>query len=176
MCFAIQAHIGFVTLGPSSGPESVDCRTNSSTSIRCTWGDVPYLDQNGIIVGYKVCHSPSLIKTPPHYLANQWNKRYILYHLINHHYLKDIHLIFIALQVHYQDKSSASLEPDVLTVVGNETKSVLIVDLRKYVSYEIQVLAYTRMGDGVLSQPPVEQKTLDDSMLSKQQQSKALLE
>ncbi|XP_078319648.1 protein sidekick-like isoform X2 [Crassostrea virginica] len=102
---------------PSSGPESVDCRTNSSTSIRCTWGDVPYLDQNGIIVGYKV---------------------------------------------HYQDKSSASLEPDVLTVVGNETKSVLIMDLRKYVSYEIQVLAYTRMGDGVLSQPPVEQKTLDD--------------
>ena len=70
MCFAIQAHIGFVTLGPSSGPESVDCRTNSSTSIRCTWGDVPYLDQNGIIVGYKVCHSPSLITTPPHYLAN----------------------------------------------------------------------------------------------------------
>lgn len=70
--------------------------------------------------------------------------------------------------MHYQDKSSASLEPDVLTVVGNETKSVLIMDLRKYVSYEIQVLAYTRMGDGVLSQPPVEQKTLDDSMLSKQ--------
>lgn len=102
---------------PSAGPESVDCRTNSSTSIRCTWGDVPYLDQNGIILGYKV---------------------------------------------HYQDQSSSGLEPAVLTLVGNETKSVLIGDLRKYVSYEIQVLAYTRMGDGELSEPPVQQKTLDD--------------
>lgn len=67
--------------------------------------------------------------------------------------------------MHYQDQSSSGLEPAVLTIVGNETKSVLIGELRKFVSYEIQVLAYTRMGDGELSQPPVEQKTLDDSML-----------
>lgn len=67
--------------------------------------------------------------------------------------------------MHYQDQSSSGLEPAVLTLVGNETKSVLIGDLRKYVSYEIQVLAYTRMGDGELSEPPVQQKTLDDSML-----------
>lgn len=58
--------------------------------------------------------------------------------------------------------SSSSFEPDVLTVVGNETKSVLIGNLRKYVIYQIQVLAYTRMGDGELSQPPVSQQTLDD--------------
>ncbi|XP_061168000.1 protein sidekick-2-like [Saccostrea echinata] len=102
---------------PSSGPVSVDCRTNSSTSIRCTWGDVPYLDQNGIILGYKVL---------------------------------------------YRDMSSSHIEPEVLKVVGNETKSVLIGGLRKYVDYQIQLLAYTRMGDGELSQPPVEKTTLDD--------------
>ncbi|XP_048761303.2 protein sidekick-2-like isoform X2 [Ostrea edulis] len=102
---------------PSSGPASVECKRNSSTSIGCTWGDVPYLHQNGIISGYKVL---------------------------------------------YKDMSSSSFEPDVLTVVGNETKSVLIGNLRKYVIYQIQVLAYTRMGDGELSQPPVSQQTLDD--------------
>ena len=34
--------------------------------------------------------------------------------------------------------------------------------LRKYVTYEIQVLAYTRIGDGALSVPPVSVQTFED--------------
>ncbi|XP_042293990.1 protein sidekick-1 isoform X4 [Sceloporus undulatus] len=48
-------------------------------------------------------------------------------------------------------------------VRGNHTLSVLLAGLRKYVLYEIQVLAFTRIGDGVPSSPPVIERTKDDA-------------
>ncbi|TRY87491.1 hypothetical protein DNTS_035314, partial [Danionella cerebrum] len=57
-------------------------------------------------------------------------------------------------KVLYKEKSSDS-EPQVNVVKGNLTQSVLLRNLRKYVQYEIQVLAFTRIGDGQLSSPPV---------------------
>ena len=44
--------------------------------------------------------------------------------------------------------------------------SVVLQNLRKFVQYEIRVLAYTRMGDGVLSWPEIVIKTDEDGMLS----------
>lgn len=43
----------------------------------------------------------------------------------------------------------------------NETTHFLLSNLRKFVSYQIQVLAYTRMGDGVLSDVKTD-KTFED--------------
>ncbi|XP_048349553.1 protein sidekick-1 isoform X2 [Sphaerodactylus townsendi] len=48
-------------------------------------------------------------------------------------------------------------------VRGNHTLSVLLAGLRKYVLYEIQVLAFTRIGDGVPSSPAVIERTKDDA-------------
>ena len=41
-------------------------------------------------------------------------------------------------------------------------REVVLTGLRKYVWYEVQVLAYTRIGDGVLSTPPVQVRTFED--------------
>ncbi|EMP30597.1 Protein sidekick-1 [Chelonia mydas] len=54
-------------------------------------------------------------------------------------------------------------EPKTQIVRGNHTQSVLLASLRKYVLYEIQVLAFTRIGDGVPNFPPVIERTKDDA-------------
>ncbi|XP_059414542.1 protein sidekick-1-like isoform X5 [Carassius carassius] len=64
-------------------------------------------------------------------------------------------------KVMYKEKDSGS-EAQVNVVKGNLTQSVLLRNLRKYVQYEIQVLAFTRIGDGQLSSPPVLERTKDD--------------
>uniref|UniRef100_A0A7N6C0H3 Sidekick cell adhesion molecule 2b n=1 Tax=Anabas testudineus TaxID=64144 RepID=A0A7N6C0H3_ANATE len=48
------------------------------------------------------------------------------------------------------------------TVEGNATHSVQLTGLGKYVLYEIQVLAFTRIGDGRPSAPTILERTLDD--------------
>lgn len=48
------------------------------------------------------------------------------------------------------------------TVDGNATHSVQLTGLGKYVLYEIQVLAFTRIGDGRPSAPAILERTLDD--------------
>ena len=50
-------------------------------------------------------------------------------------------------------------------MAGNTTMSVILQNLRRYVQYELQVLAYTRIGDGSLSIPEVVVKTDGDGML-----------
>ncbi|XP_036422629.1 protein sidekick-1 isoform X2 [Colossoma macropomum] len=64
-------------------------------------------------------------------------------------------------KVLYREKGSGA-EPQVQLVKGNLTQSALLRNLRKYVQYEIQVLAFTRIGDGQLSSPPVLERTKDD--------------
>lgn len=72
-------------------------------------------------------------------------------------------LVFVFVQVLYREKDSGT-EPQVQLVKGNLTQSVLLRNLRKYVQYEIQVLAFTRIGDGQLSSPPVLERTKDDGV------------
>ncbi|XP_064171799.1 protein sidekick-1 [Anguilla rostrata] len=64
-------------------------------------------------------------------------------------------------KVLYKEKDSDS-EPQVHLVKGNLTQSVLLRNLRRYVLYQIQVLAFTRIGDGEPSSPPVLERTQDD--------------
>lgn len=42
------------------------------------------------------------------------------------------------------------------------TFTTTLTELRKFVQYHIQVLAYTRLGDGVPSTPPVNVRTFED--------------
>jgi hypothetical protein len=53
-------------------------------------------------------------------------------------------------------------EPRSHLVRGNHTRSALLGDLRKFVLYELQVLAFTRIGNGVPSSPLVLERTKDD--------------
>lgn len=64
-------------------------------------------------------------------------------------------------QVVYKEKDSDKA-PDSWTVDGNTSHSVQLSGLGKYVLYEIQVLAFTRIGDGRSSTPPILERTLDD--------------
>lgn len=61
----------------------------------------------------------------------------------------------------YKEKDSDSAL-QFWTAEGNATHSLLLSDLGKYVLYEIKVLAFTRIGDGVPSNPPILERTLDD--------------
>nr|XP_023670687.1 protein sidekick-1 isoform X1 [Paramormyrops kingsleyae]XP_023670688.1 protein sidekick-1 isoform X1 [Paramormyrops kingsleyae] len=64
-------------------------------------------------------------------------------------------------KVLYKEQDSG-VEPQVLVVKGNLTRSALLRNLRKFVLYEIQVLAFTRIGDGKPSSPPVLERSKDD--------------
>ena len=44
---------------PSAPPSNVSAHSENSTSIFVSWGDVPFSDQNGVIVNYTVTALPS---------------------------------------------------------------------------------------------------------------------
>lgn len=49
------------------------------------------------------------------------------------------------------------------TIPNNKTFTATLTELKKFVIYHIQVLAYTRLGDGSLSMPPVRTQTHEDT-------------
>lgn len=65
------------------------------------------------------------------------------------------------LQVLYKEKGSEARSRFWLAE-GNASRSAQLTGLDKYTLYEIRVLAFTRMGDGAPSRPPVLERTLDD--------------
>lgn len=56
----------------------------------------------------------------------------------------------------------ADPEPRSHVVRGNQSQSALLAGLRKFALYELQVQAFTRVGAGVPSAPPVLERTKDD--------------
>lgn len=54
-------------------------------------------------------------------------------------------------------------EPRSHVVRGNGTQSALLAGLGKFVLYELRVLAFTRIGNGVPSSPPILERTRDDA-------------
>nr|KAF6448698.1 sidekick cell adhesion molecule 1 [Rousettus aegyptiacus] len=57
----------------------------------------------------------------------------------------------------------ADPEPRSHVVRGNQSQSALLAGLRKFALYELQVQAFTRVGAGVPSAPPVLERTKDDA-------------
>uniref|UniRef100_T1GDI4 Fibronectin type-III domain-containing protein n=1 Tax=Megaselia scalaris TaxID=36166 RepID=T1GDI4_MEGSC len=49
------------------------------------------------------------------------------------------------------------------TISNNASFTTTLTELKKFVVYHIQVLAFTRLGDGVLSSPPVRVQTFEDT-------------
>lgn len=48
----------------------------------------------------------------------------------------------------------------------NSTFTTTLTELKKFVQYSIQVLAYSRLGDGVLSTPITRVQTFEDGKYS----------
>lgn len=117
----------------------------TSSSILVRWSEVPDPDRNGLILGYKVCLRLTFAG------GFQSSRVTVLLLLL----LQPPH------QVVYKEKDSDSAL-HFWIVEGNATHSVQLTGLGKYVLYEIQVLAFTRMGDGRPSSPPILERTLDD--------------
>ncbi|TUL94710.1 Protein sidekick-2 [Bagarius yarrelli] len=69
--------------------------------------------------------------------------------------------LILGYKVVYKEKDADS-SLQFWTVEGNTTNSAELTHLGKYVLYEIWVLAFTRIGDGLLSSPPILERTLDD--------------
>ncbi|XP_014091561.2 protein sidekick isoform X13 [Bactrocera oleae] len=49
------------------------------------------------------------------------------------------------------------------TITNNASFTTTLTELKKFVVYHIQVLAFTRLGDGALSTPPVRVQTFEDT-------------
>ncbi|KAK7162105.1 hypothetical protein R3I94_004680 [Phoxinus phoxinus] len=64
-------------------------------------------------------------------------------------------------KVLYREKDSERA-PQVQLVNGNQTHLLLLSNLGKFIVYEVQVLALTRVGDGPPSLPPTVERTKDD--------------
>ncbi|XP_066157107.1 protein sidekick isoform X3 [Euwallacea fornicatus] len=62
-------------------------------------------------------------------------------------------------KVYYATDSKSS---DYKVIPNNSTFTTTLTELRKYVVYHVQVLAYTRLGDGEPSKPAVSVRTFDD--------------
>ncbi|KAM4664358.1 protein sidekick-2 [Discoglossus pictus] len=69
--------------------------------------------------------------------------------------------LILGYKVLYKEKDSDG-PPNVWLVEGNSSRSAQMTGLGKYVLYEIQVLAFTRIGDGAASTPTILERTLDD--------------
>ncbi|XP_053678622.1 protein sidekick [Anopheles nili] len=102
---------------PSMGPAVVEANATSSTTIVVRWTEVPKVQRNGQIEGYRVYYGSAVGRTP------------VLHK----------------------------------TIANNYTFTATLTELKKYVQYDIQVLAYTRLGDGALSTPPVRIQTFEDT-------------
>lgn len=103
---------------PSSGPSRVNATALSSSTIIVKWTDIPALEQNGEILGFKVYFSAV--------------------------------------------KNGQAQEALVLQVNDPSARETILAQLDKYTQYLIKVAGYSRIGDGVASNPAVVIRTNED--------------
>lgn len=75
-----------------------------------------------------------------------------------------IYIQCLLLQVLYGAgaRTASPMPVQVKDIPSNATFTTTLTELRKFVVYSVQVLAYTRLGDGALSSPPVRVQTFED--------------
>ncbi|KAJ7422467.1 Protein sidekick-2 [Willisornis vidua] len=73
----------------------------------------------------------------------------------------DCNGLILGYKVMYKEKGSEA-RAQFWLAEGNSSRSAQLTGLGKYTVYEIRVLAFTRIGDGAASRPPVLERTLDD--------------
>ncbi|KAI4883660.1 hypothetical protein NFI96_010176 [Prochilodus magdalenae] len=156
---------------PSCGPTNVSAFATTSSSILVRWFEVPEPDRNGLILGYKLEHPHTVpadgavgVEVEGHQVFWTCNNKPFILVLTTvppHTDSLGVSTKTKAGLVVYKEKDSDS-PLQFWTVEGNSTHSVQLTGLGKYVLYEIQVLAFTRIGDGRPSSPPILERTLDD--------------
>ena len=75
-------------------------------------------------------------------------------------------LMLVFSQVKYRSVQESISEAEVM-VNSNRVFEATLSELRKFVWYDMQVLAYTRIGDGALSSPPFSVRTDEDREYNK---------
>ncbi|XP_072208081.1 protein sidekick-2 isoform X2 [Excalfactoria chinensis] len=73
----------------------------------------------------------------------------------------DCNGLILGYKVMYKEKDSEA-RAQFWLAEGNASRSAQLTGLGKFMLYEIRVLAFTRIGDGVPSRPPILERTLDD--------------
>lgn len=114
---------------PSMAPDDLRCAALTSTSLQVSWQPPPINHQNGLLQGYKVSFEPM---ADDYMHGNKIKLLTITYANF-----------FLLLPTDNDDMDTR--KTTALTTV--------LTSLKKFSNYSIQVLAYTRMGDGVMSQP-----------------------
>lgn len=66
-------------------------------------------------------------------------------------------------KVFYGAPGTSGIPVQQKTIGNNKTFTTTLTELKKFVIYHIQVLAYTRLGDGSLSMPPIRTQTFEDT-------------
>ena len=77
--------------------------------------------------------------------------------------LRKLYQFLLVEQIRYST-TEASDEVSYKVVESSETVSAHVIGLKKFVEYRLQVLAFTRIGDGTLSTPPIIVKTHEDGV------------
>lgn len=122
-------HFIFASPVPSLPPEDVRCTALSPQSLQVNWQPPPTLHCNGKVQGYKVHLEPI--------------------HDENLHRMSSfIPRWFFKLFFGFSAFGPEDVEPK-----KTQSLTLVINKLRKYTNYTIQVLAFTIVGDGVLSRP-----------------------
>lgn len=70
-------------------------------------------------------------------------------------------------QVYYKPGGRTVYPVQIKDIPKNSTFTTTLTELKKFVQYSIQVLAYSRLGDGVLSTPITRVQTFEDGMCTK---------
>ncbi len=149
----IVANWAFCLSVPSEAPQEVHATPLSSQSIMVIWSPPPLQTLHGILQGYKVFYKPvrSFQGGPFWHLTwcdfiskNVWILKQ----------LKGESEKRIPVMVSDKNLLTACLSDNSMTKTEMTSKLTTILQgLEKYVNYSIQVLAFTRMGDGIQSQP-----------------------
>ncbi|ETE68990.1 Protein sidekick-2, partial [Ophiophagus hannah] len=148
---------------PDVSPANITVRTASETSLWLRWMPLPESEYNGSpeSVGYRLRYSR--LDGRSHTLTNTIHDRVEREFTIED--LEEWTEYRIQVQafnaIMYKEKDSDS-RAQFWLVEGNASRSAQLIGLGKYVLYEIRVLAFTRIGDGVPSNPPILERTLDD--------------
>ena len=75
---------------------------------------------------------------------------------------RDQNGLILGYKVFYSAIEEDGPQLSILDTEDSATFTVRLTDLKKFTLYRIQILAYTRIGDGVLSEAPAQVRTHED--------------
>lgn len=79
-----------------------------------------------------------------------------------YHYNSRVFIYLNILQVCYKPGGRTVYPVQIKDIPKNSTFTTTLTELKKFVQYSIQVLAYSRLGDGMLSTPIARVQTFED--------------